>query len=108
MPRNRHDVFAKQHFAALLESVGEVFTSHKIGSKIREGDLWFIPAANTDGDRRALGLLGQMLNRRSVFDPFRNAASIESSQPVPPEYSTDNASRPTFYMSTEIVESIEA
>jgi Domain of unknown function (DUF4351) len=77
MPRNRHDVFAKQHLAALLESVGEVFTSHKIVSEVREVDLWFIPAANTDGDRRALGLLGQMLNRRSAFEPFRNAASLD-------------------------------
>jgi hypothetical protein len=57
--------------------LGETFINHKIVSEVREVDLWFIPTANTDGDRRALGLLGQMLKRRSVFESFRKAVKID-------------------------------
>jgi hypothetical protein len=57
--------------------IGEAFPNHKIVSEVREVDLWFIPAASTDGDRRVLGLLGQMLSRRSVFESFRKAVSID-------------------------------
>jgi hypothetical protein len=77
MPRNLHDVFDKPHIEPLLEAVGEVFTSRKIASEVREVDLWFTPTADTDGDRRALGLLGKMLNRRAVFEAFRKAVSID-------------------------------
>jgi hypothetical protein len=39
MTRNYHDLFAKQHLEALLETVGKVTSSRKIVSETREVDI---------------------------------------------------------------------
>jgi hypothetical protein len=77
MTRNLDDAFPQQHRADLLKPHGEVFTNHKIHSETREIDLWVIPRVNSEAERRVLGLLGQMLNRPSVFELFLDAVSSD-------------------------------
>ncbi|MCU0570149.1 MAG: DUF4351 domain-containing protein [Oculatellaceae cyanobacterium Prado106] len=104
MTRTRHDLFAKQYFAALLSPFGTVDPSHKIISETRETDLLlspfgtvdpshkiisetretdllfiphkFLPHETTAADRQSLGLLGRMLSHRYLFEAFRNPANI--------------------------------
>jgi hypothetical protein len=40
MTRTRHDLFAKQHLEALLETLGTVTTSRKVTNETREVDFW--------------------------------------------------------------------
>jgi hypothetical protein len=78
MTRTRHDLFAKQHLEALLKSVGTVTTSRKITSETREVDVWFIP--NSDSQSTTLyqlGILGQMVRRCCIIEPFRNAVQAQ-------------------------------
>jgi hypothetical protein len=76
MTRTRHDLFAKQYFAALLAPFGTVHPNHKLISETREADLLFIPRSITEADRQALGLLGRMLSHRYLFEAFRNPANV--------------------------------
>ncbi|MCU0569525.1 MAG: hypothetical protein MUF49_23485 [Oculatellaceae cyanobacterium Prado106] len=72
MTRTRHDLFAKQYFAALLAPFGTVHPSYKIISETREVNLLFIPRRLAAADRQTLGLLGRMLSHRYLFEAFRN------------------------------------
>jgi Domain of unknown function (DUF4351) len=73
MTRTRHDLFAKQHLEALLESLGTVATSRKVTSETREVDLWFVPHDDAQEQLSALGLLGRMVLQCCVIEPFRNS-----------------------------------
>jgi Domain of unknown function (DUF4351) len=73
MTRTPHDLFAKQHLEALLESLGTVTTSRKVISETREVDLWFAPYDETQERLSTLGLLGRMVFQCCVIEPFRNS-----------------------------------
>jgi hypothetical protein len=73
MTRTPHDLFAKQHLEALLESLGTVTTSRKVTSETREVDLWFVPHDDVRERLATLGLLGQMVFQACVIEPFRNS-----------------------------------
>jgi Domain of unknown function (DUF4351) len=73
MTRTPHDLFAKQHLEALLESLGTVTTSRKVTSETREVDLWFAPHDDVRDRLATLGLLGRMVFQACVIEPFRNS-----------------------------------
>jgi Domain of unknown function (DUF4351) len=73
MTRTPHDLFAKQHLEALLESLGTVTTSRKVTSETREVDLWFVPHDDVRERLATLGLLGRMVFQACVIEPFRNS-----------------------------------
>ncbi len=77
MTRTHHDLFAKQHLEALLESLGTVTTSRKVTSETREVDLWFAPHDEAQAGLFALGLLGRMAFQCCVIEPFRNAVQSQ-------------------------------
>lgn len=77
MTRNCHDLFAKQHLEALLETFGDVTSSRKIVSETREVDILFVPHAQAERNLAALGVLGQIATRICLIEPFRNAAQPE-------------------------------
>lgn len=72
MTCNRHDLFAKQHLEALLETVGDVTSSRKVVSETREVDIWFVPRDADRANLEALGILGQIAASACVIEPFRN------------------------------------
>jgi hypothetical protein len=75
MTRNRHDLFAKQHLEALLETVGNVTSSRKIASETREVDILFIPHESVQEKLNALGILGKIAKSICLIEPFRNAVT---------------------------------
>jgi hypothetical protein len=77
MTRTYHDLFAKQHLEALLETVGEVTSSRKIVSETREVDILFVPYAQGQANLAALGTLGQIASQICVIEPFRNAVQTQ-------------------------------
>jgi hypothetical protein len=77
MTRNFHDLFAKQHLEALLETFGEVTSSRKIVSETREVDILFVPHAQVEDNFSALGVLGQIATQICLIEPFRNSAQTE-------------------------------
>jgi hypothetical protein len=60
MTRTLHDLFAKQHLEALLETVGDVNSSRKIVSETHEVDILFVPHEKVQENLTALGVLGQI------------------------------------------------
>jgi hypothetical protein len=77
MTRTCHDLFAKQHLEALLESVGTVTTSRKIISETREVDVWFVPNPGAQSTLDQLGILGQMVRQCCAIEPFHNAVQSQ-------------------------------
>jgi hypothetical protein len=75
MTRFPHDEFAKGFLESLLSPLGQVQTSLKISSEVREIDVYFIPDGKTSPPEE-LGLLGQFATTSSVFEPFRNPVKI--------------------------------
>ena len=75
MTRFPHDQFAKDCLESLLSPLGQVQTSLKISSEVREMDVYFtpdpslLPAAD-------LGLLGQCASTPAVFEPYRNSVKV--------------------------------
>jgi hypothetical protein len=72
-----HDQFAKNLLEVLLSVFGEVKTSFKIVSQIREIDVYFVrdlqrqPQKNSD-----LGLLARLAANSAVFEVFRNPVKL--------------------------------
>jgi hypothetical protein len=76
MTRFPHDQFAKDFLESLLSPLGEVQTSLKISSEVREMDVYFTP--NPDGSivDSDLGLLAQCAQTAAVFEPFRSSVKL--------------------------------
>jgi hypothetical protein len=74
MTRFPHDQFAKHCFEPLLSPIGKFTPSLKVNAEVREIDIYFepTPSALPPAD---LGLLYRCVERATVFEPFRNAAS---------------------------------
>ena len=75
MTRFPHDEFAKGFLESLLSPFGTVETSFKLGSEVREIDIYFQPNPQTK-PIPALGLLGQIAKNSFIFEPFRNPANV--------------------------------
>lgn len=75
MTRFPHDEFAKGFLESLLLNVGTVKTSLKIGSEVREVDIYFQPDDKTDTSPY-LGLLGEIAKSSLIFEPFRSPAKV--------------------------------
>ena len=75
MTRFPHDEFAKGFLESLLSPFGEVQTSFKISSEVREVDVYFQPDAATQPTPE-LGLLGKIARTNFVLEPFRNPPTI--------------------------------
>jgi Domain of unknown function (DUF4351) len=75
MTRFFHDEFAKGFLESLLAPFGEVQTSFKISSEVREVDVYFQPDRSIQLIPE-LGLLGQIARTNFVLEPFRNPPTI--------------------------------
>jgi Domain of unknown function (DUF4351) len=71
MTRFPHDEFAKGFLESLLSPFGQVQTSFKISSEVREIDIYF---QSNDSAQiiPELGLLGEIAKTDFVLEPFRN------------------------------------
>jgi hypothetical protein len=77
MTRTHHDLFAKQHLEALLETVGDVNSSRKIVSETHEVDILFVPHEKVQENLTALGVLGQIATHTCLIEPFRNSVQLD-------------------------------
>ncbi|WP_404783611.1 DUF4351 domain-containing protein [Altericista sp. CCNU0014] len=77
MTRTHHDLFAKQHLEALLETVGDVNSSRKIVSETHEVDILFVPHEKVQENLAALGVLGQIATHLCLIEPFRNSVQLD-------------------------------
>jgi hypothetical protein len=68
MTRFPHDEFAKGVLESLLSPFGEVQTSYKIGSEVREVDVYFQPDPSIQPIPE-LGLLGRIAQTDFVLEP---------------------------------------
>jgi hypothetical protein len=75
MTRFPHDEFAKGFLESLLSPFGEVQTSFKISSEVREVDVYFQPDRSMQPIPE-LGLLGNIARTNFVLEPFRNPPTI--------------------------------
>ena len=75
MTRFPHDEFAKGFLESLLSPFGEVQTSFKISSEVREVDVYFQPDRSIQLIPE-LGLLGNIAQADFVLEPFRNPPTI--------------------------------
>jgi hypothetical protein len=75
MTQQPHDQFAKQFLAELFEPLnGEVKVNYEIHAERRYVDIYFTPPATITSNAhfQALGLLGQMVEKRCLLEPFRS------------------------------------
>ncbi|MBC8124079.1 MAG: hypothetical protein H7Y22_19865 [Gemmatimonadaceae bacterium] len=72
MSRTRHDQFAKELLAGLLQTVGLAKTEVNVTSEVRKIDLLFLPLTEKAADRQSLGLLGRIAASACLIEPYRN------------------------------------
>ncbi|MEC4882080.1 MAG: DUF4351 domain-containing protein [Scytonema sp. PMC 1070.18] len=77
MTRFIHDKFAKDYLEELLKNYGEVKTSEKVSTEIKEIDVLFIPSQPQTSAISRLGLLGRLAKSPMILEPFRNPASAD-------------------------------
>jgi len=75
MTRFPHDQFAKDYLESLLSPLGQVQTSLKISSEVREMDVYFTPDPSLSPSAD-LGLLSQCARTPVVFEPYRNSVKV--------------------------------
>jgi hypothetical protein len=75
MTKFPHDQFAKDFLESLLSPLGEVQTSLKVSSEVREMDVYFTPNPN-EKITSDLGLLAQCAETATVFEPFRSSVKL--------------------------------
>ena len=72
MTRFIYDQFSKDYLEELLTPCGEVSSSKKVASEVKEIDVLFTPNPSLSANREVLGLLGRMAVSRGIFEPFHN------------------------------------
>ncbi|MBW4698916.1 MAG: DUF4351 domain-containing protein [Aphanocapsa lilacina HA4352-LM1] len=77
MSRTRHDQFAKELLAGLLETVGLAQTEVNVTSEVRRIDLLFVPLPEKADLRQRLGLLGRIAANACLIEPYRNPPTAE-------------------------------
>ncbi|TWH44138.1 hypothetical protein [Dulcicalothrix desertica] len=78
MARFPYDEFAKGYLTELLSSIGNIDSSRKLATEIKEIDIYY--TLNSQGvvdeqRKEVLGLLGRFATSSGIFEPFRNAAT---------------------------------
>jgi hypothetical protein len=72
MSRTRHDRFAKELLAGLLETVGLAQTEVNVTSEVRRIDLLFVPLPEKAEFGQRLGVLGRIAVAACLIEPYRN------------------------------------
>jgi hypothetical protein len=75
MPKFPHDDFSKTYLTELLSVIGKAVPNRPLKAETHFADLWFELDPNLASERSRLGLLGELLNRDSLIEVFRNAAT---------------------------------
>jgi hypothetical protein len=79
MTQQPHDQFAKQFLAELFIPLeGEVKVNYEIHAERRYADIYFEPKVTTTSQPlfKTLGLLGQMVEKTCLLEPFRSPPTI--------------------------------
>jgi hypothetical protein len=71
MAQNPHDQLAKLYLEEFLAPFGMVERQYEVPGEAKYVDVWFVPK-QTDLQTADLGLLGQMVQRPCLFEPYRN------------------------------------
>ena len=82
MTRTNFDQMSKQYLEEFLSPFGTVRRQYEVPGEAKFIDVWFVPDGVTGGMANGrsltindLGLLGQMLQKPCVFEPYRNIPS---------------------------------
>jgi hypothetical protein len=76
--RTRFDQLAKSILDQALASAGEVRTQEEIAGEVQAADVWFRPAPGNQAARARLGLLGRMVERSCLIEPFHDTPGVEA------------------------------
>ena len=77
MTRFIYDQFSKDYLEQLLAPYGEVTSSTKVPSEVKEIDVSFTPSPTSECSREQIGLLGRMAETRGIFEPFSSAVNLD-------------------------------
>ncbi len=80
MTRLIHDQFAKDYLSELLSPIGVVNPGREVASEVRQIDVYFTPTTQMPDYKNKLGLLGKMAETTALFEPFRNAVTVNEVQ----------------------------
>jgi hypothetical protein len=75
MPKFPHDDFSKTYLTELLSVIGKTVPNRPLKAETHFADLWFELDPNLASQRSRLGLLGELLDRDSLIEVFRNPAT---------------------------------
>jgi hypothetical protein len=74
MTQTPFDQLSKQYLTEFLEPLGEVKRQYEVPGEAKFVDVWFVPnPVATPGED--LGLLGQMVQKPCMFEPYRDVPS---------------------------------
>jgi hypothetical protein len=99
MTRTIHDSFAKECMQSLLADFGDVEVEKPLIGEVRTVDIVFHPRSDAIADRQMLGLLGRMVAKPSLLEPFRNAV---------PEWEIRNCREKLFQLEGELRRRVKA
>lgn len=74
MTQTPHDQLAKQYLEEFLTPFGIVQRQYEVPGETKYIDVWFIPKQE-NVSVEDLGLLGQMIQKPCLFEPYRNVPS---------------------------------
>jgi hypothetical protein len=75
MPKFPHDDFSKTYLTELLSVIGKAIPNRPLKAETHFADLWFELDPKLASERSRLGLLGELLDRDSLIEVFRNPAT---------------------------------
>jgi hypothetical protein len=74
MTQTPHDQLAKKYLEEFLTPFGMVQRQYEVPGETKYIDVWFIPKQESTSVKD-LGLLGQMIQKPCLFEPYRNVPS---------------------------------
>ncbi len=74
MTRTPFDQMSKQYLEEFLEPLGRVERQYEVPGEAKYIDLWFVPDPEAS-QVNDLGLLGQMIQKPCLFEPYRDVPS---------------------------------
>ncbi len=77
MTKQPHDQLAKEYLSELLTAYGKVEISKEVTNENQEIDLLFTPFAQQTESSANLGIMSQMINKLSLFEPYRNPCTAK-------------------------------
>jgi hypothetical protein len=75
MSQTPHDQLAKQYLEEFLAPFGVAQRQYEVPGEAKFVDLWFVPQLAAERPGQDLGLLGQMIQKPCLFEPYRNVPS---------------------------------